>query len=56
MQLQNIEFKAGIVMQKIGVPQPEQVIRASSIGILTQLQEVNEKVLPLFSEAADQLI
>ena len=56
MQLQHIESKAGILMQKIGVPQPEQVIKASSMGTIELLKEVNEKVLPLFSEAADQLI
>ena len=43
-------------MQKIGVPQPEQVIKASSLGIVEQLKEVNEKVLPWFGEAADNLI
>ena len=43
-------------MQKIGVPQPEQVIKASSMGIVEQLKEVNEKVVPLFGEAADHLI
>lgn len=43
-------------MQKIGVPQPEQVIKASSLGILQDLKEVNEKVIPLFIDAATQLI
>ena len=43
-------------MQKIGVPQPEQVIKASSMGTIESLKEVNEKVLPLFSDAADHLI
>jgi len=43
-------------MQKIGVPQPEQVIKASSMGIVESLKEVNEKVIPLFQEAADYLI
>lgn len=43
-------------MTKIGVPQPEQVIRASSMGIVEQLKEVNDKVIPLFGEAADFLI
>lgn len=43
-------------MQKIGVPQPEQVIKASSMGTIESLKEVNEKVLPLFTEAADHLI
>lgn len=43
-------------MQKIGVPQPEQVIKASSMGIVEMLKEVNTKVMPLFSDAADHLI
>lgn len=43
-------------MSKIGVPQPEQVIKASSMGIVEMLKEVNEKVIPLFSDAADTLI
>jgi ATP-dependent RNA helicase DDX21 len=56
MMLQHIENKAGITMQKIGVPQPEQVIKASSMGTVELLKEVNVKVLPLFSDAADHLI
>jgi len=56
MMLAHIENKAGITMTKIGVPQPEQVIRASSLGIVEQLKDVNEKVIPLFGEAADHLI
>lgn len=43
-------------MQKIGVPQPEQVIKATSLGTIAMLKEVNEKVIPLFAEAAEQLI
>ena len=39
-------------MQKIGVPQPEQLIKASSMGTVQLLQEVNEKVVPMFEEAA----
>jgi hypothetical protein len=38
------------------VPQPEQVIKASSRDIVKSLAEVNDKVLPLFEEAADDLI
>lgn len=56
MMLQHIENKAGIQMQKIGVPQPEQVIKSSSMGTVELLKEVNTKVLPLFQEAADHLI
>lgn len=43
-------------MQKIGVPQPEQVIKASSMGIIESLKEVNEKVVPLFMDAAEHLL
>jgi len=43
-------------MQKIGVPQPEQVIKASSLGIVELLKEVNQKVIPLFEDAAESLI
>jgi len=56
LMIAHIEQKAGITMQKIGVPQPEQVIKASSLGIVEQLKEVNEKVIPLFGEAAEHLI
>lgn len=54
--IQNIESKAGITMQKIGVPQPEQVIKASSMGVVELLKEVHERVIPLFGDAADRLI
>jgi len=38
------------------VPQPEDVIRASSKGILKQMESVNQDVLPLFKQAAQELI
>lgn len=38
------------------MPQPEQVIRATSKGTIESLKEVNEKVIPLFEEAAEMLI
>lgn len=54
--IQQIENKAGIILTKIGVPQPEQVIKASSRDIVKALVEVNEQVVPLFEEAAEELI
>ena len=54
--IQQIENKAGIIMQKIGVPQPEQVIKAAGRDTIALLKEVNSKVVPLFEEAADLLI
>lgn len=56
MFIQQIENKAGIKMEKIGVPQPEQVIKASSRDTINLLKEVNQKVVPLFEEAAQMLI
>lgn len=43
-------------MKRIGVPQPEDVIKASSKGILKNLEDVNEDVLPLFEDLAKDLI
>lgn len=54
--IQKIEDHAGIKFKKIGVPQPEDVIKASSRDILKNLQDVNEEVLHLFSDTARVLI
>jgi ATP-dependent RNA helicase DDX21 len=54
--IEDIEHQAGIKLQRIGVPQAEDVIKASANGILKSLEEVNPKVLPLFSDASKQLI
>jgi ATP-dependent RNA helicase DDX21 len=54
--VQQIEHKAGIIMTKIGVPQPEEIIKASSRDTINSLKSVNEKVIPLFEDAADMLI
>jgi len=37
-----IEQKAGIKFQKIGVPQPEDVIKASSRDTIKNLDQVND--------------
>ena len=54
--IDDIERQAGIKLQRVGIPQPEEVIRASATGILTQLEEVHADVLPMFEEAADKFI
>ena len=54
--IQHIEYKAGIKFEKIGVPQPEEIIKATSRDTIALLKEVNEKVVPLFEDAADTLI
>ena len=51
-----IEHKAGIQLTKIGVPQPEDVIRATYKETIQNLAEVNENVIKNFEEAADDLI
>ena len=51
-----IERQAGIKFRMIGVPQPEDVIRASSKVMLKSLESVNKDVLPLFKEAARALV
>ena len=55
-QISNIERQAGIVFQKIGIPQPEDVMKASAKGIVKNLESVNSEVLPFFEETADLLI
>lgn len=54
--VQKIEDKAGIKLKRIGVPQPEDVIRASSKDILKNLKNVNDDVLHLFKDTASILI
>ena len=54
--IQKIEDQAGIRLKRIGVPQPEDVIKASSRGILKNLEDVNEDVLYLFEDLAKVLI
>jgi ATP-dependent RNA helicase DDX21 len=54
--IQKIEDQAGIKLKRIGVPQPEDVIKASSKGILKNLEDVNEDVLHLFEDLAHTLV
>ncbi len=56
MLVEDIERQAGIKLQRVGIPQPEDVIRASATGILTNLEDVHNDVLPMFEEAATKLI
>jgi len=54
--IQKIEDLAGIKFKRVGVPQTEDVIKASSKEILNNLKDVNEEVLHLFSDTARVLI
>jgi ATP-dependent RNA helicase DDX21 len=54
--VEDIERGAGIKLVRVGIPQPEDVIRASSKEILNNLQDVHKDVLPLFEDTAKNLI
>lgn len=54
--LNMIAHRAGVEFHQIGIPQPEDVIRATSRDSIKALKDVNEAVLPLFDAAADELI
>ena len=53
--LNRIENVAGIKFTKIGAPQPDDIIKASSKFILEGLKKVECDVLPLFEETAELL-
>ena len=54
--VEQIESQAGIKLQRVGVPQPEDVIRASANEIIINLEQVHKDVLPIFAETARNLI
>jgi len=54
--LNMIAHRAGVTFKAIGIPQPEDVIKATSRDSIKNLANVNEKVLELFNDAADELI
>lgn len=54
--VQKIEEQAGIKLKRIGIPQAEDIIKASSRGILKNLNDVNEDVLYLFEDLSKILI
>ena len=56
MLIEQIENQAGIKLQRIGVPQPDEVIQASAMDIIKNLDQVHDDVLPLFAETADEFI
>ena len=51
-----IEELAGIKLKRVGIPQPEDVIKATSRDILKNLEDVNDDVVPLFEDTARTLI
>lgn len=43
-------------MQKIGIPQITDIIKASGRDIAMSFDEVNKEVLPYFEETSDQIL
>lgn len=50
--MDEIERKAGIKFKKIGIPQMNDVIEATSKEILINLESVKQEVIPLFKSTA----
>ena len=55
MEIHRIQRAAGIDFTLIGIPQPHDVIKATSRNAIKQLQSVNEGLLNLFESAAEEL-
>lgn len=51
-----IETKAGIKLKKIGAPQPQDIIKSSAKEVIKGFEKVDDEVLELFEETAQQLI
>lgn len=56
MLLEKIERKANIVLKRVGTPQPVDIIKSSVRDISQGLKQVSNDVLPLFDQAAEELI
>jgi len=54
--LEKIERKANIILKRAGTPQPLDIIKASVRDIIHGLKQVSNDVLPLFDQAAQELI
>ncbi len=55
-EVENIEKKASFKFQKVGVPQPADIIKASSRDIATSIKHVPEEVVGLFKEISQELV
>ena len=54
--INKIESRAGIKLEKIGAPQPTDIVKASSRDSAESLTKVNESIIPLYMEAAQMCI
>eukprot|EP01006_Ploeotia_vitrea_P029797 TRINITY_DN62266_c0_g1_i1.p1 TRINITY_DN62266_c0_g1~~TRINITY_DN62266_c0_g1_i1.p1 ORF type:complete len:716 (-),score=109.99 TRINITY_DN62266_c0_g1_i1:1846-3993(-) len=55
-ELKNIERHAGIKMERIAPPQPDEIAAATTTSASSQLDAVNDDALPFFAEVVDELI
>lgn len=51
--ISQIERQAGIKFNKIGIPQPADVIKATARDTIKNLKNVNKDCLPMFEDTAD---
>eukprot|EP00898_Chlorokybus_atmophyticus_P002543 jgi/Chlat1/328/Chrsp1S00218 len=51
-----IEHKAGVVFERVGAPQPADIARVAATEAVSSIESVPEEVIPLFHEAAQQLL
>jgi len=54
--LENIEKKASFKFQKVGIPQPADIIKASSRDIAASIKHVPHEVVGLFKEISQELV
>ena len=54
--VQRIEYKTGVSMKKVGVPQPKDIIKASARDIAQSFDNVTPDILTLFSESSKDIL
>jgi len=55
-ELEKIEKKASFKFQKVGIPQPIDIIKASSRDIATSIKHVPHEVVGMFKEISEELV
>jgi len=56
MLLDRIEREANFKFQKVGAPQPDEIIKANARDIVTSIKKVPHEVVGLFDDIVDELI
>eukprot|EP01080_Neovahlkampfia_damariscottae_P009467 gene9467-1673_t len=55
-QIANLEKRVGVSFQRIGTPQPQQMIKAAAENAVEDLDEIADEMIPFFEEEAKKLI